>query len=304
MIIRFMRHLASHKAVFNLEVDIHDKASLAAVLNDINTNILADVGKTRDFCLQGTERNKLLKLRFTQQDKLLSQCLAKGRIDTPWGQQLKKDADDLKLSLTSKDHACSELVFACAVLQHPDLVQELAGFVDRVTIFSNVHDSQLMSYPDLINVGLMSAVAILLYAPQERDSAIALLNALNKYKNGSYRDRFTVELLFHVYKKLDYKGIFAVLFANHLASFIAYPDNQWSGRVNLLDTQKLEQQPEFLTELEKAFTQWCFDFHFEHPEQYIDAFIRPVITDKEDFARIELMLEPLIASAMEQAETA
>lgn len=301
MIIRLMRYLASHKAVFNIDVDVNDKTSLEQALDYLNGELLGDVKSTREFCLQGTARNKLLKLRFVHRGDLLSKRMLNNQLDIAWAEKVRSGLSSLNVRLSGKEQAVSEFIFAHAALSHPELVDKLVDFVDRITIFSSMPEGKLLSYSDLVSVGLMSAVAILLYAPEEKDSAIALFNALGKFRDGSYSDRFAGALLVRLYKERGYDDVACDVFANHLASFMCYPDSRWSTKIEDIETAKLVGNVQLVMALKEALVRWGADFIMSQPDEYLNTFIRPVLQDEDALEQLTVVLEPLIAQS-KQAE--
>lgn len=294
MIIRFMRHLASHKTVFNIDVDVNDIASLERALDYLNGELLFDVKTTREFCLQDKDRNKLLKLHFSHRGELLSKRMRNNQLDVSWAEKVCGDLSDLNVKLSSKELAVSEFIFAHAVLNHPELVPKLVNFVDKITIFSAMPEGKLLSYSDLMSVGFMSALAVALYAPQERDSAIALFNALGKFRDGSYSDRFASALLIQLYKIRGYDEVASDMLANHLASFMCYPDPCWATKAEDIDVAKLTENGAFLTDLEEALTRWSVDFVMAQPDAYLNIFIRPLFQAEDELEQIARVLAPMI----------
>lgn len=298
MILKLIRHLSSHKKVFNVDVDVADKSSLEKALAHLNLELLGDVSTTRAFCVQESGRNKLLKLRLGQNNKLLSKQLACGGLHTSWAEQTKRDLSALGINLSSKDHGASEFIFARAVLEFPELTPQLVDFVDRITIFTSLPDSKLMSYSDLVNLGFMAAVAITLYAPQEIQSAIALFNAMGKYRDGSYTDRYSSGVLIALYRQYEQYPQVSEILAHHLASFVCYPDSGWSAKAKQITIYDVMDVEKLTREFRVAIEQWCFDFHIEDPESYIERFIQPVFKDPTDVECISDVYRPFKQAAL------
>jgi len=292
MILKFVRHLASHKQQFNVEVDVMESPSIAKALEYLNQELLGDIEKTKDFCLQNTERNKLLKLRLLQDSQLLSKQLLTGQINTSWAKQVKEDLNALGVNLKTKDHGASEYIFARAAIEHPELLPELVNFVDRLTIYAVMPDSKLMSYADLTNLGFMASVAITLYAPQEIDSAIALFNALGQYRDGSYSERFSSGVLMALYQRWGKHPQVSQVLAHHLSSFICYPDSRWaskSSQINIYDALDVDM---LIRQYKDAMKAWCFDFQISDPEHYMEQFIEPLFSEQADVERITSFYRP------------
>ena len=298
MITKLVRHLTSHKKVFNLEVDVANPSSIEQALTHLNQELLNDIAATEALCLQDTDRNKLLKLRFTQNNRLLSKQLVSGMLNVPWAEQVKQDLNALAVNLNSKDHGTSEFILARAALSHPELAPQLVDFVDRVTIFVSLPDSKLMSYSDLVNLGFMAAVAIAMYAPQYLQSAIALFNGLGKYKDGSYSDRFSSGVLINLYRQQKQYPQVSRILAHHLASFICYPDVLWSSKAAQIDINDPTDVNALIKHYQIALEQWCFDFHIVEAEHYVERYIQPLFGDSEETERIRDLYQPFKQAAL------
>ena len=291
MLIKLMRHFASHKKVIKLDVNPLSIESLEQALDTLNNEYLPTIQTTYDLAYQGKDRCKLLRLEFCYQGKLLSLHHSLWKGDSSNVQQIGNYIKKLDIDTKKYDYGTSEFIFICYALQHERLHDKVIAFIDKLTVYSSRSEYAPLQYPDLSPLGAWAALAVAIKIPNEIDSVVSFFNEYSTSKTGLYFSYNLMPLLIQTYNLIDDQKAFLTLYCSQISSYLWVTPKHWEKFQHIINPDKFLDQQELKMTLNSELTRWTNSLPLGEHEDYVQTFINPILNDEDDRKEIRYLLE-------------